>query len=136
MLSINYLAIAAAAVVTMALGAIWYSPILFGNAWMRAHGYTKEQLAAMRKGMGRAYAASFVCYLIMAAVLAKLVGWVGVATALEGARLGIVCWLGFAATIGLTANLFSDKPLSAYRIDAGYQFVYLAAMGAIVGGWQ
>lgn len=24
------------------------------------------------------------------------------------------CWLGFAATIGLTANLYSNKPISVF----------------------
>ena len=132
---INYLAVLVAAVVTFAIGALWYS-LLFGKAWMKAHGYTPEKLEEMKAGMGKAYALSFVCYLVMAFVLAVLIYWTGTATAMGGLHLGALCWLGFAATIGLTANLYSDKPLSTYLIDAAYQLVYLMAMGAILGAWQ
>ena len=43
---------------------------------------------------------------------------------------------GFAATIGLTANMFSEKKLAAWLIDAGYQIVYLMVMGAILVAWR
>lgn len=44
------------------------------------------------------------------------------------------CWLGFAATIGLTSNPYSGLPLKAFLIDAGYQLVYFVLMGAILAG--
>jgi hypothetical protein len=84
----------------------------------------------------RAYAVSFVCYLVMAAVLGVLMSMTNTYTAKGGAWLGLLCWLGFAATIGLTTNMFSEKPLSTYLIDAGYQLVYLLAMGAIIAMWR
>jgi len=135
-LSINPFAVIVAAVAVFLLGALWYSPLLLGRQWVAAHGYTAEKLVEMRKGAAASYAVSFLCYLLMGAVLSVLAGETGVATAAGGLRLGAICWLGFAATIGLTANLFSEKPLTAYLIDAGYQLVYLAVMGAIVGAWQ
>ena len=45
-MAINYWAVLVAAVAYMILGAIWYSPILFGSAWMRLIGKTKEQAMA------------------------------------------------------------------------------------------
>ena len=45
---VNLLAVLAAAVATMVLGAIWYGP-LFGKSWMSAHGYTPEKLAGMKQ---------------------------------------------------------------------------------------
>jgi hypothetical protein len=135
-LSINPLAVVVSALAVFLLGALWYSPLVLGRQWVAAHGYTAEKLVEMRKGATAAYAVSFLCYLLMGAVLSVLGGEAGVTTASGGLRLGAFCWLGFAATIGLTANLFSEKPLAAYLIDASYQLVYLAVMGAIVGGWQ
>ena len=46
---INYLAVLVAALATFFLGALWYSPILFAKAWMRAHDYTPEKLHQMKK---------------------------------------------------------------------------------------
>ena len=121
---------------TFVLGGLWYSPLLFGKLWLKIHGYTKEKLEEMQRGVGRAYALSFVCYLVMATVLAYLLGWIGAVNLWAGMFMGLVCWLGFAATLGLTAHLFSDRRPAAYLIDAGYQLVYLLAMGAIVGEWR
>ena len=134
--NINFLAVVVAAVATFVIGALWYSPLLFGKQWMKAHGYTPEKLKEMQKSAMRAYAVSFVCYLVMATVLGVLTAMTNTYTAKGGAWLGLLCWLGFAATIGLTSNMFSEKPLSTYLIDAGYQLVYLLAMGAIIAVWR
>ncbi|MGH9260343.1 MAG: DUF1761 domain-containing protein [Acidimicrobiales bacterium] len=133
---VNYLAVLAAAAATFALGALWYSPVLFAKAWMQAHGYSPEKLAAMQKRAGRAYAVSFACYLVMAFVLSLLVDFAGATTAVQGLWLGFLVWLGFAATLGLTAHMFSDKPLATYLIDAGYQLVYLIVMGVVLAVWR
>src|SRR5439155_1112369 len=68
--NVNILAVIVAAVATFVLGAVWYSPVLFAKQWMQAHGYTPEQLEAMkRRGVARAYAVSALCYLVMAYAL-------------------------------------------------------------------
>jgi len=135
-LQLNVLAVLVAAIAAFALGALWYSPALFAKPWMKAHGHTPDKLEAMKKGMARAYGVSFVCFLVMAAAMAILIGRIGIGTVLGGIKLGGLCWVGFAATIGLTANMYSDKPLSAYLIDAGYQFVYMLVMGIILAVWH
>jgi hypothetical protein len=132
----NYLAIVAAVVATFALGALWYSPLMFGNMWVRAHGYSGERLERMKKAAPRAYGISFVAFLLLAAVLSFLAWRVGVGSAMGGVRLGLALWVGFAATIGLTSWVYSDKPFSTYVIDIGYQLVYFLIMGAIIGAWR
>jgi hypothetical protein len=134
--SIRILPVVVSAVVVFLIGALWYSPVLFAKAWMRAHGHTEEKLREMQTRAGRAYAVSFVCYLVMAAAMSILLQRVGVVSVLTGIKLGALLGLGFAAPIGLTGNVFSDKPLSAYLIDAGYQIVYLIVMGAILAAWR
>lgn len=34
------------AVAAFAVGAVWYSPLLFAKQWMQVHGHTPEKLAA------------------------------------------------------------------------------------------
>ena len=132
---VNLLAVAVAAVAPMAIGAVWYGP-LFGRLWMAAHGYTPQRLDQMKKGMGRAYGLSFVCYLVMATMLAYLLVWIGAVNVPTGLWLAFVCWLGFAATTGMTAFLFSDRKPATYFIDAAYQLAYMLAMGAILSAWR
>jgi hypothetical protein len=132
---VNAFAAIAAAVVAFVIGAAWYSPALFAKPWMAAHGYTPESLAAMRSTMARSYAISFVCLIVMALVMSVIQGRMGLTGAMHGARLGAFLWLGFAATTGLTANVYSNKPLSLFLIDTGYQLVYMTVMGAILAVW-
>lgn len=132
LLDVNFVAVAVAAVTTFVLGALWYSPALFGKAWVAAHGHTPEQIEAMRKGARKAYGVSLVCYLVMAAAMGVLVTRIGVDTLIGGLKLGALCWVGFAATIGLTAHMFSERRFATYLIDAGYQLVYLLVMGIVL----
>jgi len=125
-----------AALVAFLIGALWYSPVLFAKAWVRANGFTPERLAAMQANAGRAYAGSFVAFVVMASVLALLLRHLGADSTADGAAWGFHAWLGFALPIGFTANLYSDKPAAAFLIDAGYQLVYMTVMGAILGAWQ
>ncbi len=46
---INYFAVLAAALSTFILGGLWYSPLLFGKAWMRANSFTDDDLQAFSK---------------------------------------------------------------------------------------
>lgn len=134
--TIHWLPVVGSAVAVFAIGALWYSPMLFGRAWVKAHGHTPEKIEAMRASMGRAYGVSFVCYLVMAAAMAILIQRMDVIYVRGGVKLGALIGVGFAATIGLTANMFSEKRLATWLIDAGYQIVYLMVMGAILVAWR
>ncbi|HEX4573715.1 MAG TPA: DUF1761 domain-containing protein [Gemmatimonadales bacterium] len=137
--NVNVLAVIIAALLTFALGAVWYSPALFAKQWMQAQGYTPEKLEELKRnkgGLTRAYAVSVLCYLVMAYVVALLASYTNSTTVAQGLWLGFLAWFGFAATIGLTANMFSEKPIAAWVIDAGYQLVYLLIMGAVLSVWR
>lgn len=135
--TVNIAAILVAALLTFVLGAFWYSPILFARQWMQAQGYTPEKIAEMKKrGVTRAYVVSALCYFVMAYVVALLASYTNSTTVVQGLWLGLLAWLGFAATIGLTGNMFSEKPIAAWVIDAGYQLAYLLIMGALLAAWR
>ena len=138
MLQLNYWAILVSAIVAFAIGALWYSPLLFADMWMKAQGYTPEKMKEMErtKPIVRSMAVAFACHLVTAFAFAGLVWWMAFDGWYEGILLGVLVWVGFVATTGLVANMFSDQPLVAYLIDAGYPLVYLAAMGAIIGQWR
>ena len=131
---VDYLAVGLAAAASFALGMLWYSPLLFARAWMAGHGCTEDDLRRMQAGMGPTCALSFVCWFVMAAILAVVARHFG-----EGVgptfHVGLLLWLGFSATVGLTANRFSDKPLGLWAIDAGYQVASIAVMAVVLGLW-
>src|SRR2546429_2890520 len=129
--NVNVLAVIVAAVATFILGAVWYSPVLFAKQWVQAHGYTPEQLEAMKKrGVARAYAVSALCYLVMAYALALLASYTQATSFVQGVSLGFLLWLGLAATSGLTAHMFSDNPPAVWVIHPRYPPPHLLPIGA------
>ena len=131
---VNYLAVGLATVLAFTLGMLWYSPLLFARPWMAGHGYKEEDFEGMEGGMTLTYGISFLCWAAMATVLAAVAPSFGDGV---GATLatGLVLWLGFSATVGLTNNLFSDKPRIVWVIDAGYQAVSVILMAVVIGLW-
>lgn len=70
--------------VAFVIGALWYSPLLFAKQWVQAHGHTPEKLAAMQKRAQRAYAVSFICFLVMAGAVGLLVAMTHMSAASAG----------------------------------------------------
>lgn len=131
----HILSVLGAAIAAWLIGALWYSPVLFAKAWVKAHGYTPEQLKAMQATAGKAYAGSLLAFVLMAAVLSIFLAHLRADSWQDGATWGFHAWLGFALPIGFTANLYSDKKFATFVIDTGYQLVYLCVMGAILGAF-
>ena len=139
LLGIPLLPVLVAAVATMVLGFLWYSPMLFARPWMVAMGYDpddKAKLAEMQKGAGPTYFAAFIASLLSAFVLAKIIIITTVHTAPYGMKVAFAVWLGFVTTVQLTGVLFGKQPLKLYAINTGYQLVCYLAMGAILAVWH
>ena len=135
---INIWGVLVAAVATMIIGFIWYSPMLFAKPWMRLMGIDmndKAKLAEMQKGAGKLYGMSFVASVVSAVVLAKIIDITTVNTIPYGMKVGFAVWIGFVATVQLTGTLFSKQPIKLFLINTGYQLVCYLAMGAILAKW-
>src|SRR5437879_2408547 len=77
---LNLLAVLAAAMSTMVVGFLWYSPMLFARPWMVAMGFNpddKEALAKMQKEAGAMYGMAFVASLVAAFFLALVLTRIG-----------------------------------------------------------
>ena len=129
---LNYAAITAAAISTFVVGFVWYSPALFGNAWMRETGLTDEALK--KRNPAAIFGPSFVLALLMAFNLAAFIG----TEATTGFAVAAAFAAGFgwvALAMGVTA-LFEGRSLRLWLIDAGYHVVSFVVMGAVIGIWR
>jgi uncharacterized protein DUF1761 len=131
-MNINYLAVLAAAISSFVIGGMWYSPIMFGNAWMRETGLSDEVLK--KRSMGVVFGTSFVMALIIAGNLAAFLA--GPPDLKWGATAGALAGIGWVATAMGTTYLFEARSLKLYLIDAGYHAVTFIIMGAIIGIWK
>jgi hypothetical protein len=135
---INPWAVLAAAIATMVVGFLWYSPLLFARPWMRLMGYDpddKARVAEMQKGAGKLYGLTFVASIVSAVVLAKIIDITSVNTVLYGMKVGFAVWLGFVATVQLTGALFGKQPTKLFLINTGYQLVCYLVMGGMLAKW-
>ncbi len=128
---LNIIAIAIAAIAGMALGALWYSPVLFGNAWMAAIGKSQEDLGSPTPAM----IGSMGCCLLAAIAMAIVIEGLQVDSLISGVVVGAVCGVGFVATAMLSDSLFCGWGRKLYYIQAGYRVTYMIVMGAIIGAW-
>ncbi len=134
--NVNYLAVLVAAIVQMVVGALWYSPMVFGKMWMKLSGLNAKQLEeAKKKGMGKSYFLMFLGTLVMSYVLAHFVFYTGATSFILGMQTGFWIWLGFLATTTMGMVLWDNKPWSLYVLNNGYNLVVLLLMGGILAVW-
>jgi Protein of unknown function (DUF1761) len=126
---INYLAIAIAAIVAWLAGAAWYMAL--GKTWMAALGITPEQMAEAKNQPGAylPFIYSFVAELIMAWILAGLLGHLGLLTLRGGVISAAFCWLGFVITVMVVNNGFARRDWRLLFIDGGHWLLVLVLMG-------
>ena len=132
--TINYLAVLVAAVASMVLGSLWYSPLMFGKLWMQLSGINMKE-APPKSKMMKLYGALFVSTLVMVYVLAHMVDYAQATTAMEGAQAGFWIWLGFVATVSLGSVLWENKPVKLYLLNNAFQLVSMMLMGVILEVW-
>lgn len=129
---INYLAVLVSALAFFAIGSIWYSPLLFANAWMKELGFSKEN--APKGNMVKTFGISFLLMMVMAFNLAAFIGnGMGWQFGLTAGALTGIGWVALAIGINY---LFEQKSFRIWLINAGYMAVSFSAMGAIIGAWQ
>ena len=142
MSSINWLAVLAAGISAFVLGGVWYSPAMFGNAWMKANNLDLETIR--RGNMLKIYGVAFILSLVMAANLAMFLAD-GPATCPVGCRQKTdVAWgaiAGFLAGVWVFCavaihGLFEHRSTKLILINGGYSLVGLVVMGAIIGLWR
>ncbi|MFK7898889.1 MAG: DUF1761 domain-containing protein [Myxococcota bacterium] len=100
---LNWIAILVSTGVAGGLGAAWYSPALFGNAWMAEIGMSEEDLGPSG---GALFGSVFSC-LIAAVSMAILFAGLGVHTLSGGLAVGALVAFGIVAMTMLSDALFS-----------------------------
>lgn len=131
---VNGFAVLVAALAGMVLGGLWYSPLLFGNMWIKLAGLSKMKKPD-QKSMWVQYSVGFVSQLVMACVLAHLLSYVIVLDVLEAIQLAFLLWLGFFATTLIGSVLWEMKSPKLYFINAGYWLTTLVLMASIETAW-
>jgi len=129
---INALAVVVAALVYFFIGSIWYSPVLFANAWMKEIGKSKDEL----NPNPFIYILCFVLTVIAAFALACIFQLTALEGLVSGLFTGLAAGIAIAAAIAITTMFNDFSRYKLYLINVGYHVVSFTLMGAILGLWQ
>ena len=135
MTKINYLAVVVAAFAAFVVGSMWYSPLLFGKAYMEVRGMNPGAMADMRPPAGELLG-EFAKNLVIAFVIAHFVVRLGVSDWTGAVQLGLWLWVGFQAMLLMGAVLHEKLPWTLYAIHAGDALVKTLCMTLILGAWR
>ena len=111
------------------LGALWYSPFAFGEAWHRLQGLDAETLNAR----GWVHGVSLLGNIVKMSCLFAIMRIARVDSPLKGVRTALVCWLAFVVTIWLGSTLYADRSMTVYAINMSFHLIVFTIAGAIMG---
>ncbi len=132
---LNYPAMLVCVVIHMALGSVWYSPLLFGNKWLKMVKMSDRSPKQMKETMIRGMTVSVIGAIVMAFVLAIAMEYAGVVTFAGGMHVGLILWIGILAPSVAANYAFTQKSLALFAIDTLYPLVSMCIMGGILGVW-
>jgi len=132
-LYINHLAVFVCALLSLAVGALWYSPVLFFKAWQKETGLSDEQVA--KANPLKTYSLTLLLAWIISYNLAFFLGdsktnwrW--------GFAAGLLAGVGWASTTFVIISLFEQRSCKYLLINCGYITVYFALIGFVLGIWR
>lgn len=140
--TINWMAVLVAGVSSFVVGGIWYSPNLFGKAWMKDNGLTEEQIKKGNKG--KIFGWTLIFSLLMAVNLGMFLadspencpaGCAQRTDAAWGATAGFLAGIWTFCAIAVH-SLFELKTWRLILINGLYSVVALTLMGLIIGAWR
>ncbi len=123
---LNYIAVLVAAIAGFGFGALWYT--VLGKTWMDAVGMSEHP-----KPTPAPFIMAAVCQLVIAWVLAGVIGHLGEVTVSRSVISALFIWAGFIATTMIVNHRFQGAPWKLTFIDAGFWLGVFLIMGLIIG---
>jgi hypothetical protein len=128
---INLVAVLGAAVLAFVMGGLWYSPLLFGRAYLTLRGLDPAANVALPIGE---LVGEFSRWLLITVVLAALMPRIGIDGVGAAVLFGLTMWvIIYAALAG--SVLHEAYPWRVYALHAGDGLVKLIMITAILGLW-
>jgi hypothetical protein len=133
---INVWAVFVSALAFWALGALWYSPVLFGKRWQKEIGMSEEDLK--KANMALIFGGSFVLMLLMVWALNFVINSHKAESVSLGMGLIYGLFTGFffsMMTMGIN-YLYQRRSIVLWLIDGIYVVLGLGIAGMILGTWR
>jgi Protein of unknown function (DUF1761) len=133
-MNLNWPAIVVAGIADWILGAVWFT--VFANQWRAGLRMTPDELQTyMTHPNFWPYIISAICSIIIAYVIARLLGSAPSHSVFRGINIGML--VGLAAAVAMvTEMIFEYRARPFILISAAYPLLGCILMGIIVGAWR
>ena len=128
---INFISILVAALSSFTLSNVWYSNMLFRQAWLESCGLTELDFQGASKN--KAFVGTFLFSFVSAFLLSIFLG--------NDSDIGLSVVTGFSiglfwvsSSLGLS-YIYEQRPVKLFLINSGYYVSQFSLMGLILGGW-
>jgi hypothetical protein len=130
---IDFVALTVSALLMLAVGSIWYSPLLFGRHWMRATGLSEADLEASKSRIVGQIAGAFVANLVLLFVIAQFV----LMAQAQELSIRFVASLLTLLLAGAIANvvIWEQKRVAYLLINIGYASVVIFGGLTVIWHW-
>lgn len=134
--AINYIAVVLATVSSMIVGAIWYTPKVFGDYWMKKSGVSPSGNAkdAIRP-MVVTVLVSFVTAWVLAGAAWISFDFYGGPFLVNALVTAAILWAGFTAARFVTHDQFDGRPAGLTVLNCAHELVTVLVMAVIIGVW-
>lgn len=129
---INHIAVLVCAVLSLVIGGLWWSPLLFAKVWQREVGLSDDQLKQMNPA--KTFGLTFALAYLASYNLAFFLGAPGT-TWKWGIAAGLLAAI-WAIAMYVIISLFEQRSLKHMLINIGYIGVYFGVIGFILGVWR
>lgn len=143
LLSLHWPAIVAAVLANIAIGFLWYGPVL-GSAWMKEMGMPPDfrpDPALLKRSMLLMVVSALSTAIVLACAiaLARPSSW-GLgqdwSDGAYGLLIALTVWIGFYVPLLLNGVAWENRSWKLFAINAGYHLVALLAAGLILAHWR
>jgi hypothetical protein len=128
-------AVGAAAVVSFLIGAFWYSPLLFGNAYMALRGIASSASTAATPPPGELTAEVLRCF-VVAYTFAHFITRLDIDRVKGALQLALLVWFGFQGFVLVGSVVHEGYPVELFAIHAGDALMKALSSCTILVLWR
>ena len=129
--NVNWVAVALAVLPSFVIGSVWYMPQVFGKYWMKANKLKQKDFDDAN--FSTALIKTTIMNFVMVTGLAVLMSALDFSSWQQGAVLGALVSVAFAATNHGVHNAFEYRPFGLVVLNGAHDVLFLATAGAILG---
>ncbi len=131
---IYWLPVLLGALAHFAIGAIWYSKILFAKKWIA---YTKVDIndPNAKKGIAVMFISSILMAFLSSFGIAVLANKMQTTGFFNGAHLGLLVGICFGVSALSNSYLYEKRPLGLHLINGGYTVIGSVVAAIIICCW-